>query len=522
MLQRRVSPAKKYARRTLQVIALIGTLLIGIIALALIASQTPWFRDWLRKYTVRQAGQYIDGTVSVSSLSGNLFTGIELGDIAIDVNGEHVITLKRAEVKYSIGQLISNGITVQEIRLEQPFVLLRHDANGWNVSRLVKEQAQEADRTGPGRPLSMPNIEIIDGRVTIDDRAPSDAYTLPKQIQGLNAKAGYEYAPVHYSVTLDRFQFTASDPNLVVQQLSGRLATRDDNLNIEKLSLRTADSQVTIDGAINSYAKNPSLQVTVTSPRVSLPELAGVLPSVRGYNLHPSLDLKANGRQDALQLDLNAKSEAGAIAGKLTADVLAPNYAARGDLNVQDLNLAPLLKDPKQKSDIPARAAVDVTMATAPSPAPVLERLRGHVRLDAPSVVAAGYAASDVRVTADLQGRRIDLDGRANAYGGAASARGVVVPPAKTGDPLQFDLTGAASHLNLSKLPRSLNAPRVATDLNATQYHVKGSAGKTTTVDGTVTMGQSTIAGGTITNGTNATFGIVTGARGLQTATYAA
>ena len=41
MLQRRVGLAKEYARRTLQVVALVGTLLVGIIALALIVSQTP-------------------------------------------------------------------------------------------------------------------------------------------------------------------------------------------------------------------------------------------------------------------------------------------------------------------------------------------------------------------------------------------------------------------------------------------------------------------------------------------------
>ena len=76
MLQRRVSPAKKYVRRTLQIVALVGTLLVGIIALALIASQTPWFRDWLRGYVVRQAGQYVNGTVSIGSLGGNLFYGI--------------------------------------------------------------------------------------------------------------------------------------------------------------------------------------------------------------------------------------------------------------------------------------------------------------------------------------------------------------------------------------------------------------------------------------------------------------
>ena len=147
MLQRRVSPAKKYLRRTLQVVALVGTLLIGIVALALIVSQTPWFRDWLRSYVVRQAGQYLNGTVSIGSLGGNLFYGVQLGDVAIDVNGEHIMTLKNVEVKYSIGELVSQGVTVREIKLEQPFVLLRHDRE-----RLEHRQPGEAAEAGSESP----------------------------------------------------------------------------------------------------------------------------------------------------------------------------------------------------------------------------------------------------------------------------------------------------------------------------------------------------------------------------------
>ena len=109
MLQRRVTPAKKYLRRTLQIVALVGTLLICILALALIVSQTPWFKDWLRKFVVRQAAQYVNGTLSIGSLGGNLFTGVQLGDIAVDVNGEHVLTLKNVEVKYSIGELMAQA-----------------------------------------------------------------------------------------------------------------------------------------------------------------------------------------------------------------------------------------------------------------------------------------------------------------------------------------------------------------------------------------------------------------------------
>src|SRR3954453_16832095 len=365
MLQRRISPAKKYMRRTLQVIALIGTIIVGIVALALIASQTPWFRDWLRRFVVKHAGNYVNGTVQIGSLGGNLFYGVELGDLAIDVNGEHIVTLKQVELQYSIGELISNGLTVRQIVLTQAYVLLRHDANGWNVASLVKRQEQEADRQGPGKPISMPDIEIVDGRAVIEDKAPADAYRLPSRVDSLNVKAGFAYAPVHYSLTLDKFQFSGKAPDLNVTDLTGRVGTRDDNLNIEKLSVKTAQSSVTIDGVVQKYLQDPSLQLTVSAPRLSLPEFAGVLPSVRGYDLHPSLDLKATGPQDNLKLALTARSEAGNVKGTMTADAKAPDFGARGDVDVEKLNLAPLLKDPAQKSDITAHAAVDVKMASA-------------------------------------------------------------------------------------------------------------------------------------------------------------
>ena len=534
MLQRRVSPAKKHLRRTLQIVALVGTLLVAIVALALIASQTPWFRGWLRGYVERQAKQYVNGTLSIGSLGGNLFYGIDLGDINIDVNGEHILTLKRVEVKYSIAELISKGVTVQQIKLDQPFVVARRDATGWNLARLLKRQQQEADRQGPLKPISLPDIEIVNGSAVIDDRAPSPSYRLPSRIDQLNVKAGFDYAPVHYSLTLDQFAFVGKAPDLTVQKLTGRIGTKDDQLNVEKLFLQTAESSVSIDGVIRNYLANPSLQVTVSSPKLSLPEFGGVLPAAQGYGLHPAFDVKADGPLDALQMAVNQKSEAGEASGIVVADFKAPDLGVRGDVSVKAFDLAPILKNPAQKSDITGHAKLDLTVADRPTGAPAIDRLRGHVTFEGPKVVAAGYTASNAHVTATFTGRRIGLDGRANAYGGSASAKGYIVIPGPAAQPTQIDLAGSASHINLAGLPRTINAPRVTTDLNATAYHVNGTIGPTTAVEGSATLAQSTIAGGTILSGTTGEFAVTTGrtSRGpagrgaaastLQSLTYAA
>ena len=42
-----------------------------------------------------------------------------------------------------------------------------------------------------------------------------------------------------------------------MQQLTGGLAVRDDNLHVQKVTLRTAESTVAIDGMIQRPAQNP-------------------------------------------------------------------------------------------------------------------------------------------------------------------------------------------------------------------------------------------------------------------------
>ena len=83
---------------------------------------------------------------------------------------------------------------------------------------------------------------------------------------------------------------------------------------------------------IHDYLASPSMQVTVSAPKFSLPEFGGVFPVLRGYNLHPSFDVKADGPQDRLQMALNVKSEAGTASGTVTADLKAPDLGVRGDV----------------------------------------------------------------------------------------------------------------------------------------------------------------------------------------------
>lgn len=481
-------------------------------ALALIVSQTPWFKDWLRRYIVRESKQYLNGQLAIGRLGGNLLFGVDLADVTVDVSGERIVAVKSIGLDYSVFEIVSRGIVLDEITLDRPVVRVERDGDGWNLARLVKRERKEADREGPGRPVSLPAIRISDGSVSIQDHTAGAAVTWPRRIDDLDVKAGFGYEPVHYTVTLDHLSFRGASPEVNVQNLTGKIAVRDDNLFLQGVALRTSETSLTIDGVIEKYLSTRSFKLTTTG-NLSMPELGRFVPAAAGYTLHPALNVKSDGPLDRMALNLNVQSEAGNARGQVTADLQAPDIAVRGDVDVERLNVAPILKDPAQRTDITGHAKLDVTMKSQPAGSRAPDRMYGTFAFNGPHVAALGYEGRNVKASGSLDGARITLDARADAYGGTATARGFIVPPAP-GRTVSFDLRGKAERVDLRGLPASTEAPNMATNLSVADYHVSGQGG---TIQGNAALNESTVEGATIAGATTAEFSLTP-----DTITYAA
>ena len=252
---------------------------------------------------------------------------------------------------------------------------------------------------------------------------------------------------------------------------------------------------------VEKYLETPIVKVTTTG-RASLPEFGRVFPAAAGYALHPSFNVRAAGPADNLALTLDVKSEAGNVRGDVTTDVRAPNLAVRGGVDVEKLDLAPILKNPAQKTDLTGHADVDLEMASAPASAPAFSRMSGTYKFEGPRVVAAGYTASHVRATGGLSAGSITVDARAAAYGGSATAKGFIAPPVG-GSPLRFDLRGSADGVDLRNLPAQTGAPDLATELSVAEYHVSGDG---PVVTGNALLEESTVEGTTVAQGTTTDF----------------
>src|SRR5439155_18684809 len=227
------------------------------------------------------------------------------------------------------------------------------------------------------------------------------------------------------------------------------------------------------------------------------PEIARVVPALAGVTLQPAFQVKLDGPLDHLGVEMNVQSSAGQAYGKVLADVLTPKQSVNGDISVRHLDLAPIVKNPRQKSDITADAKVDLRGESFSN----VNALRGTVKVDAPRVALAGYSAQQIKATAHIDGRRIGLDGKAAAYGATATANGrAILPEGK--EPLDFDVRGLLRHLDLRRLPNSVKAPPAETDVNA-DYHV---AGTPNAMKGDFRFAPSTVAGAHIAQGSTAGF----------------
>jgi autotransporter translocation and assembly factor TamB len=455
-------------RRLTQVLLIVLTLIVGATAAAIIVSQTAWFKNWLRGYIVSEANQYLNGQLTIQRLGGNLFFGVELENVGVTMDGSEVVSVQDLGVDYSVFDFVSKGMSIDDIRINKPRLYLRREGDAWSIAKLIKRQEREADREGPAPPIAIADIGITDGSIVIDGPVGTTGVKLPARIDRLDAKMSFAYEPVRYSIEISHVSFRGSEPEIGLNALSGGIALRDDTLFVNKLALRTEETSLLVDGAVQNYLATPVLNLRVSSDMVSLEELSRIVPALAGIQVQPQFAIAAEGPLDRLHVEMNLRSSAGEMTARVLTDLLAPDQAAQGTVSVRHLNLAPLVKDQRQQTDLTANATIDVKAREFSD----INSLRGRVSIDAPRLAGMGYTAQNVNANARIHGRQLTVDARGRAYDAQATAAGQVVLPLG-GSPLEYDLRGDVRDVDLRRLPGSINALQAETDLNL-EYHVRG------------------------------------------------
>ena len=96
--------------------------LLAMLVTAIAATQTSWFRNWVRGYVERQAGQYLNGDVHVGRIHGNLLFGARVDGMRVSMDGRDVAALGNITLDYNALSFISHGVSIDRIGIASPEV----------------------------------------------------------------------------------------------------------------------------------------------------------------------------------------------------------------------------------------------------------------------------------------------------------------------------------------------------------------------------------------------------------------
>src|SRR5439155_18035325 len=222
---------------------------------------------------VTQANEYLTAQLEIGELAGSLFRGIQLGDIRLSKDGRPLISIDNISLSYSISELLQPGVVIKEITVVRPRIAASRGADGrWDLSALVKREAREEERTGPGRPIEILAIDVQDATVTLSSDVAFGAAHIPTRYEKLDASFSFKYAPVRWALDFTRVSFLGATPELTMNRLSGGLENGRAGLVLKTFTVVTPRSTLTLAGRIEKGDKPTALDLQVSAPRFAFQE----------------------------------------------------------------------------------------------------------------------------------------------------------------------------------------------------------------------------------------------------------
>ena len=439
-------------RRLSRYVAIAVLSLVILLGAGVAVTQTTWFKNWLRQKAVSQAAQYLNGELTITRLSGDIFTGVALEGVALRHEGQTVVAMDRLSVDYSLLTMISDGLIFESMTLDNPTIMLRRDNAGWNFNRFVKTRRNTGGRGAPT--ITMQSVAIKNGHLIVNDRG-----RILEDLTRLNTTFRFAYEKPGIAISIGQFSAAAGEMN--VRRLAG-------DLRIDRGSVRARDVAIETDRtklvtAISySGPKDRLLDIDLNAERLSLPEIARYFRPLAGIKLDPAVNVKARGTLDALNMDVNVVSSAGTARGPLIGHFGTGPKSLGGRLDVRNVDMAPILNRAEWKTRVTGQADFTWTF----SPAEIDFKFAG------PHVEGLGYQASNVRAQGVYEVPRLAdarpgqavlrFDASGASYGATATTRATFrfSTPSR---PLSYHLEGTFRNLDMRRLPDRLSMPKLET-----------------------------------------------------------
>ena len=296
---------KKVIKYTLVVVGSIILTVIGLLILASLLLQTRPVKNKLARVAENQAGNFLNGQLSIGKIDGNFFTGLVVEDILLTYENDTVAFIEELDVSYNLRALLNGTVDVPEAAIENPyFYLEQYNDSTWNVQKIIKPVPEKQDTTpSKGMNLRFSDISISSGKIAIN----SPDTTIPQEVNNLNTQFSVYSEEDELSATLNEFRLSTVKPDFEVNQLEFEFHRDSSFFKLNDFQLKTAMNRLTGKAEFESEAPKEA-SAHFESEELKLQEFSFFLPDLT-IPAQPVVKLDAEMNVDSVRVILELKDQ---------------------------------------------------------------------------------------------------------------------------------------------------------------------------------------------------------------------
>lgn len=284
----------KYLRNILITILL-------LIAVLFIFSQTGIFKDFLRDKITGIINGSINGTISIGSIEGNLFTDIGINNIQIVQSNHQLIFVKDIKINYNPLSLLTKKVNIHYLILDSiNFNLVQSEDSAWNISKISKSTEETTDTTTGSFDweIAINKFEIRNSTFNI---SPLDsASSIPKKIENINLEISGIYNADRSILRISRFGFITVKPSLELRDFHLTAYGSKNELKLPELYIETKLNKIVADG---EFKLNPldSLILNIKTEPLNISEFNDFIGN-QNIKFSPSVIININKKDKNIYL----------------------------------------------------------------------------------------------------------------------------------------------------------------------------------------------------------------------------
>ncbi len=394
----------------------------ALVIFLIIVSQTPVFKNWLLEKTLTSINENVNATLTSGDLGGNLLTNFHLDDLALELDGKPLATVKRIDIHYSPIALLSKHLLIRTVNIENPHAFLTQiDSLRWNFSTLFASTSASSPsevREQSGSELewdvTVESILIRNGSARIV-QAEGETVKMPALVRDFEVKLGFWFIDGKLRASLEQLNFATEQPAFHLRSMKAGVFFQQQDVTTGELEIITPASRLSSNIKVTDL-KNPVVDLFLSGAPISFAEIRQVLPELTLYG-DPRLDLEVTGPLNDLNLQCSIQIDRSVshLSGHLDISEVPYQYDLHGDFF--DVDLAVITQDSALASDLNCKFAIRGTGTEMGAVNAVV-----NAAFDSSMFMGTAFSAPDFEcrilgdslsfnINADVEGSNIDLAG---------------------------------------------------------------------------------------------------------------